>query len=226
MKKIFTLCLALLGTVATFAQSNEGDTETKGMYEFTDKDGNIVPDGSEITCNVVTKDAFGSPQIESGLYVKKVTDKDLGVSMDVNITRMDGGMLQYCFPGNCRTMKSTGSDIQQYGDKMNNNSLKTEWIPDAYGEAVASFTLNAAELRDIKGPLGIKQQQYVPIGECSTVTVRFVYADPTGINDIKDGSNIASAVAYYTADGKQLSAPQKGLNIVKLSNGKTIKVVR
>ena len=31
---------------------------------------------------------------------------------------------------------------------------------------------------------------------------------------------------YYTLDGKQLSAPQKGLNLVKMSDGTTRKVVK
>lgn len=43
-----------------------------------------------------------------------------------------------------------------------------------------------------------------------------------------EGINGAAATAkqYFTADGKQLSAPQKGLNIVKMSDGTVRKVVR
>ena len=40
-----------------------------------------------------------------------------------------------------------------------------------------------------------------------------------------NGETIATAKQYYTLDGKQLSAPQKGLNIVKMSDGTTTKVV-
>ena len=39
-----------------------------------------------------------------------------------------------------------------------------------------------------------------------------------------NGSKKPVAQQYYTVDGKRLSAPQKGLNIVKLSNGETQKV--
>ena len=35
----------------------------------------------------------------------------------------------------------------------------------------------------------------------------------------------AAVVARYSLDGRQLSAPQKGLNIVKLSDGRTVKVL-
>lgn len=222
MKKIFTLGLALFCAVTTFAQSD--DEDTKGMYEFIDKDGNVVPDGSVITRNVATEGDDGDMQIETGLYVKKVTEEDYGVSLDVNLTRMDNGKFQYCFLGNCKIQFSTGLYIMDYGSEMGSNSLQTEWIPEDYGEAVATLTLNACELQDVKTGM-IITQKYVPVGESSSVTVHFVYADPTGISEVSDNGT-AKAVAYYTADGKQISAMQKGLNIVKLSNGKTVKVVK
>ena len=40
-----------------------------------------------------------------------------------------------------------------------------------------------------------------------------------------NGEKVATAKQYYTLDGKQLSAPQKGLNIVKMSDGTATKVV-
>ena len=41
-----------------------------------------------------------------------------------------------------------------------------------------------------------------------------------------DGTLEPTASKYYTLDGKELSAPQKGLNIVKMSDGTTRKVVK
>jgi len=32
-------------------------------------------------------------------------------------------------------------------------------------------------------------------------------------------------IARYTVDGRKIDAPVKGLNIVKLANGKTMKVI-
>lgn len=40
-----------------------------------------------------------------------------------------------------------------------------------------------------------------------------------------NGEKASTAKQYYTLDGKQLPAPQKGLNIVKMSDGTTAKVV-
>jgi len=46
---------------------------------------------------------------------------------------------------------------------------------------------------------------------------------PTAVSGIK--SNNASAVAYYSASGVKFNAPQRGLNIVKMSDGSTKKVM-
>ncbi len=49
-------------------------------------------------------------------------------------------------------------------------------------------------------------------------------ADAAAISGVvSDGNNVE--VARYTVDGQLLSAPQKGLNIVKMSNGETMKVM-
>lgn len=46
----------------------------------------------------------------------------------------------------------------------------------------------------------------------------------TGITDINATSNVVE-VARFTADGKRISAPQKGINIVRMSDGTTRKVM-
>lgn len=46
----------------------------------------------------------------------------------------------------------------------------------------------------------------------------------TGVKDIK-GSSEAKEVARYTVDGERISSPQKGVNIVKYSDGTTKKVI-
>ena len=47
--------------------------------------------------------------------------------------------------------------------------------------------------------------------------------DATGIQTISDNTNSVSA--RYNAAGQLITTPQKGLNIIKLSTGKTIKVI-
>ena len=50
------------------------------------------------------------------------------------------------------------------------------------------------------------------------------FSGETGINGIAD-DNASTEVSRCTLDGVKISAPQKGLNIVKLSDGRTVKVV-
>ena len=63
-------------------------------------------------------------------------------------------------------------------------------------------------------------------GEVQSFTTE---ADPTGIEGVKEdagSSKPATVVACYDINGKRLSQPQKGLNILRMSDGTTRKVVR
>jgi len=63
-------------------------------------------------------------------------------------------------------------------------------------------------------------------GEVQTFTTE---AAPTGIEGVKENarsSKPVTVVACYDINGKRLSQPQKGLNILKMSDGTTRKVVR
>lgn len=59
----------------------------------------------------------------------------------------------------------------------------------------------------------------------NTETAALTVGDPAGIESAKGDANGVSEVARYTTNGVCLSAPQKGINIVKMSNGETRKVV-
>lgn len=218
MKKIFILCLALFSVATTFAQ------EAKDIFEFTDKDGKTIPSGSVLTVNTVEESDFGDAIISSGVYVKQLIGKDedtYGTNLSINLTRLDNGHFESCFPGSCKSVKGTGT-FNTDPNFMGNSSLQTEWFPEDNGTTTAVITLNAymAERKGGKIPTFT----YTKIGECSTITVNFVN-NPTGISSLESESN-ATVVAYYTVDGKQITAPQKGLNIAKLANGKTVKVIR
>ena len=236
MKKIFTLCFALFSAVTMFAQ------ETKGMFEFATADGTVVPSGTVITKSDVEdftepEDGYDTKQISTGLFVKPIkTDlngEKICVKLRLNVERIDNGSIAFCLLGNCKNASEKGEFESNAGfvDKLDN--LQTEWkIVDEethkakYGEATAKLTLVACRKKSLgKDQFGIEQFKYEDIGESSTVTVHFVYNEKsTGINGISTAD--ATVVARYAADGTRLSAPQKGLNIVKLSNGKTVKYIK
>lgn len=238
MKKIFTLCVALFAAVSMFAQ------ETKGMFEFATADGTVVPSGSVITKSDVEdhtdpEDGVDNMQIPTGLWIKPVktelNGEKLCVKLRVDVEKIDhGSSINFCLLGNCSTARSEGKYESNGGfvDKL--DDLQTEWMigndeetgKAKYGEAKAKLTLVVCrKVSQGKDQFGIEQFKYEDVGESSTVTVKFVYNEKsTGINGISNAN--ATVVARYAADGTRLSAPQKGLNIVKLSNGKTVKYIK
>lgn len=236
MKKIFTLCFALFSAVAMFAQ------ETKGMFEFATADGTVVPSGTVITKSDVkvteSEDENDTKQISTGLFVKPIkTDlkgEKICVKLRLNVERIDNGSITFCLLGNCKNASEKGEFESNGGFVDTLVDLATEWTighdeetdKAMYGEAKAKLTLVVCrKVSKGKDKYGIEQFEYKDIGESSTVTVHFIYNEKsTGINGISNAD--ATVVARYAADGTRLSAPQKGLNIVKLSNGKTVKYIK
>ena len=54
-----------------------------------------------------------------------------------------------------------------------------------------------------------------------------IVPDPTGIEGIRDnGSSDAHEVARYNLNGVRMAAPAKGMQIVKMSDGRVVKVMK
>lgn len=230
MKKIFTLFVALFCSVAMFAQ------DTKGMFEFADKNGNVVPSGSTLTKTEVEKSGK-KLQINTGLFVKPVkpelNGEKLGVKMRVEVENLDHGTIKYCLLGSCSTASEKGTFNSTSNFVETLDDLATEWVMGTdkegkalKGEATVKLTLVACKRVSLGlNDFGIEDFDWKEVGDCSSVTVKFVYDGTTAINGVADNAN-ATVVARYAADGTRLSSPQKGLNIVKLSNGKTVKYIK
>ena len=177
-------------------------------------------------------------QIPTGLFVKPIkTDlngEKLCVKLRVDVEKIDHGSIAFCLLGSCSSAKKEGTYESNGGFVEQLDDLQTEWMigndeeteKAMYGEATAKLTLVVCRKVSLgKDGFGIEQFEYKNVGESSTVTVKFVYNEKsTGINGISNAD--ATVVARYAADGTRLSAPQKGLNIVKLSNGKTVKYIK
>lgn len=230
MKKIFTLFVALFCTVAMFAQ------DTKGMFEFADKNGNVVPNGSTLTKTEVEKSGKRL-QINTGLFVKPVkpelNGEKLGAKLRVEVESIDHGTIQYCLLGQCMVASEKGTFYSPSDFVKTLDNLATEWFMGTdkegkalKGEATVKLTLVACKRVSLGlNDFGIEDFDWEEVGDCSSVTVKFVCDGTTAINGVADNTN-ATVVARYAADGTRLSAPQKGLNIVKLSNGKTVKYIK
>lgn len=55
--------------------------------------------------------------------------------------------------------------------------------------------------------------------------ISWYYGNPDGIGTIAPGTETTTAVSFFSIDGRPLSAPQKGINIVRMSDGSVRKVL-
>jgi hypothetical protein len=62
-------------------------------------------------------------------------------------------------------------------------------------------------------------------GKIENAAKFYLSNDPTGVEGISENKSELKEVARYTIDGRRISTPQRGLNIVKMSDGSTVKVL-
>lgn len=207
MKKLFTLITLSLFTAVSFAQSD--------YYVFCDKEGNVYDNNASITCHEVIDDGFVGLQVPSGLYVKNVdAPSNHTVSVQANITRMDNGNVQLCFPLNCTNYATTGLQAETAKGSMAQGAtqnLQTEWLPAAYGECTVVYSLITY--------LSIIQKA------TRTITVNYRYADPSGI-DAVSAVNRCTGLPFCDLQGRRVSAAARGLSLVRMADGTVRKVVR
>ena len=231
MKKLFTLCAAMLmGSAMAFGQVDQ-------TFQFVDKDGNVVADGTTWTVSEKVDSVVEFPtgpvdmgtMILSGLYVKNTSDEDANVAVDFQVTQISGGAFQICFPTNCQT-RTDVTEVEETGAlEMAAGEVKdmaTEWVvrpawpegsPEATGTCTATVQLKVME--QIEGSFRYEVKAYGP-----KITVVFSNNGTTGIGSVEavGGKKVE---AYYSLSGRRLSVPQKGLNIVKFADGTARKVV-
>lgn len=223
MKSIKSLLLiaAAMFTTASYAQVDK-------TFSFVDKDGKEIPSGTVWTANHVEEDDFGAVQVADEVYVKNNTKERQGVGAFVNVKKIDSGSYQICFPMNCMSGIKGGMTRTEAGamDANQLKPLKSEWFPEADGVCEVLVKLEYYNIN--KNKWGIESFERVDDEDLDnpmpSITINFVKG-ATAINGIKDGANV-EVTGIYDATGKQIQTTQKGLNIVKLSNGKTVKIVK
>lgn len=221
MKKLFTLCAAMLmGSAMAFGQVDQ-------TFQFVDKDGNVVADGTTWTVSEKVEDLFYGLMIPSELSVKNTSGEDANVAVDFQVTQISGGAFQICFPTNCQT-RTDVTEVEETGAlEMAAGEVKdmaTEWVVkpfdsdvEATGTCTATVQLKVMEL--IEGSFRYEVKAYGP-----KITLVFSNNGTTGIGSVEavGGKKVE---AYYSLSGRRLSVPQKGLNIVKFADGTARKVV-
>ena len=144
MRRCFLVLTAFLVAGCAGAWAQNGSDEF--FYQFSDKDGNVIADGTTIVCSEAEEDMFGGVEISSGLFVKNVSaPSNYMVRIDTEITRIDNGAVQVCFPTNCYSFRETGlykSESTQMADGEM-KSIQSEWIPEdaeTFGECFVTYT--------------------------------------------------------------------------------------
>lgn len=216
MKRTFTIALALIAGLGAFAQDNR--------LRFEDASGNIVADGTTIVINKVEVDKeTGAEEMSTGLFVRNTTTSEIQACLNVDVTSLpSGSSFKACFPSNCSIAESPKTFTTESGSFKGSivASSQTEWIPGYmdYDEGVFKQAYG-----DWTATIQIRVEKDGAMVDGPKVHVHFIRKASNGINDINAGN--ATVVARYTAGGQLITAPVRGLNIVKLSNGKTIKEI-
>ena len=205
MKKIFTFLSLCLLSIAASAQE----------YVFTDKEGNVFEDGAVINRSEVVDDGFGGINLPGNLFVKNVNaEEGCQVAIEAQITKIDNGDLQLCFPTNCQSYSETGT-YEPNGKATlaigESKDLMTEWIPTEYGECTVTYSA--------------KKYQGLSGEACRSITVKYKYSNTQqnwwgyiSVNDAVNGVGVSAADTYHCAifiPGDHEIAAGKTINAIR-----------
>lgn len=215
MKKLFTLCIALLFSCVAMNAQN---------FIFVDGDGNTIENGATLTMDQVSyKEDFvfnpdGSyeiiqvPMISlSGVYIKNNSAESQSCKVTYNVTALPNGSFAACRAGNCSNLDSEGTiekNANADAGKTIDISTDTEWVPVAAGTTTVKISAQGSK-------------SMLPDSE---ITINFIYDGTASIDGIQNNAD-NKVVARYSINGQLLDAPQKGINILKYSDGRIEKVI-
>lgn len=198
MKKIFTLFSLLMLTVVAMAADLTTGVTFKGTW--ADTDGGYTPTEGEI----------------------KVTKTDDGLKFEVKNHVFNG----YAFPDYTVDYKIDVTEDGSFNDESGfahaelggNASTEGTAIMNAYWQMLKGSVNNKSIDLYIKY-LGANMDELIH------VTFKGTAVETTGINTVNTADN-STVTEIYTLGGARVNSLQKGINIVRLANGKTVKVIK
>lgn len=198
MKKIFTLFSLLMLTVVAMAADLTTGVTFKGTW--ADTDGGYTPTEGEI----------------------KVTKTDDGLKFEVKNHVFNG----YAFPDYTVDYKIDVTEDGSFNDESGfahavlggNASTEGNAIMNAYWQMIKGSVNNKSIDLYIK-------YMGVNMTELQNVTFKGTAVETTGINTVNTADN-NTITEIYTLGGARVNSLQKGINIVRLANGKTVKVIK
>ena len=99
-------------------------------------------------------------------------------------------------------------------------------VKDVSKENIATATVKDGKLvvKGLKEGSTVVTLNFCSNGISTKTTVRFFVTKATGITDTQTSADVRE-IARFTIDGKRISQPQRGINIVKYSDGTVKKVI-
>lgn len=154
MKKVFTLCMALLALSSMPAMAQDDNEEIDNTFQFyhaeingNDTTWTQLHDGDVYTANVAEEDDFGFAQIMSGLYVRNISSDDATARVHMTIQDLPSGQIQFCMLGQCNMYNKIGEDNAKGGiiPAGNNDDMLLEWTDiTSHGTATITLQVNPA----------------------------------------------------------------------------------
>ena len=215
--KLMTLAAMLcLGTVNVAAQDEE---ELDESFIFVDEEGNKIADGSTVTFVGKPHPFTGKvSQVDVEVSIKNTLPSAEYCSLHIVTDTLPSGSIKSCFPELCTP--NISDDYESVPGSFVSGETKgvqTEWIVEDGNYNTATLTLQLRHMEKFA-------TTYIPVGEGPTINVNLIYANPAAIDGI-EGNDNTHIVARYNANGQIVKSPVKGVNILKLSNGKVVKVI-
>ena len=204
MKQLFTFIIGMMGMSQVLQAQN---------VEFRNN-GTPISAGETATF-YASEDDWGSVSITTNptdnsndLRLFNLTDHEVNGKATMTMTENTLGTdaRQWCMGGAC-VSTSAASYVKDFS------------IP-AGGSIQVQYDIEPVQFGEMTSELSVRIGLDSPIA----ITIHFVYSDNAGMTGISDRENVTE-VARYGADGSLLKSPHRGLNIVKLSDGKTVKLI-
>lgn len=222
-----------LGEGLTLTQSlgynaNYKDQVATWLSEAIDENGNEYPSFASINVAANYNPTDGKLTVKVNGETVGDFAAVMGADAVLNVCLVEDGLVSRQLNGsNWITAYTHNNVLRKYvsnvaGDAINfnGNSYENDYVVDFASNWKPE---NMRVVAFISRPLLSESllDKFVTNTETAALTV----GDPAGIESAKGDANGVSEVARYTTNGVRLSAPQKGINIVKMSNGETRKVV-
>jgi len=211
MKKFYTLIAALCSFVAVEAQT----------FEFVNKAGETIANGSTVTFNTpndIYMSIMSTIKIEDeGLAVKNVSGATASCKVKYEISEItENTDFQICMASGCVSSAANGNSGVSNEAKNIPAGDKTDVL--AHWAEVSANSMNGKGHCNVKLTIVNSSNN----AEESSINVVFTYGESANLKQVNGNNEI---VAIYTLSGQRSSTLNKGANIVRYKNGRTVKVI-